>query len=198
MRDSPKLHWSTQAGTSSSVRDPYPARGLILHRRPLSGLPPHARGERRIKRWGDCGRYRHRCRAWHQKQRQSGTEMPKFCLGNYAFFGVGEPAPFGEGPSQYLAVLFVIALNASFRGLQRPSVPWHGNAQGRTRFALSRALRACPGLCRAHGVDGCLSTWSAAPRCCTHGHPWSSWQGSHRARIQTGGIPLRASCPAAC
>lgn len=52
MRDSPELHWSTQAGTSSSVRDPYPARGLILHRRPLSGLPPHFRGERRIKRWG--------------------------------------------------------------------------------------------------------------------------------------------------
>jgi len=45
----------------------------------------------------DCGRYRHRCRAWHQKQRQSGTEMPKFCLGNYAFFGVGEPAACGAG-----------------------------------------------------------------------------------------------------
>ena len=52
MRDSPELHWSTQAGTSSSVRDPYPARGLIFHRRPLSGLPPHFRRERRIKRWG--------------------------------------------------------------------------------------------------------------------------------------------------
>ena len=97
MRDSPELHWSTQAGTSSSVRDPYPACGLIFHRRPLSGLPPHSCGERRIKRWGDCGRYRHRCRVWHQKQRQSGTEMPKFCLGNYAFFGVGEPAACGAG-----------------------------------------------------------------------------------------------------
>lgn len=97
MRDSPELHWSTQAGTSSSVRDPYPACGLIFHRRPLSGLPPHFRRERRIKRWGDCGRYRHRCRVWHQKQRQSGTEMPKFCLGNYAFFGVGEPAACGAG-----------------------------------------------------------------------------------------------------
>lgn len=97
MRDSPELHWSTQAGTSSSVRDPYPACGLIFHRRPLSGLPPHSCGERRIKRWRDCGRYRHRCRAWHQKQRQSGTEMPKFCLGNYAFFGVGEPAACGAG-----------------------------------------------------------------------------------------------------
>lgn len=52
MRDSPELHWSTQAGTSSSVRDPYPACGLIFHRRPLSGLPPHFRRERRIKRWG--------------------------------------------------------------------------------------------------------------------------------------------------
>ena len=102
MRDSPELHWSTQAGTSSSVRDPYPACGLIFHRRPLSGLPPHSCGERRDKAMGDCGRYRHRCRVWHQKQRQSGTEMPKFCLGNYAFFGVGEPAACGAGSSQYL------------------------------------------------------------------------------------------------
>lgn len=97
MRDSPELHWSTQAGTSSSVRGPYPACGLIFHRRPLSGTSSTFPQRKTDKAMGDCGRYRHRCRVWHQKQCQSGTEMPKFCLGNYAFFGVGEPAACGAG-----------------------------------------------------------------------------------------------------
>lgn len=145
MRDSPELHWSTQAGTSSSVRDPYPARGLILHRRPLSGLPPHSRGERRIKRWG-CGRYRHRCRAWHQKQRQSGTEMPKFCLGNYAFFGVGEPAACGAG---VVTVPFaVVACCNAFPALSATMPRGGGRNTARRRYAaLVRCMRLAVVLC---------------------------------------------------
>lgn len=97
MRDSPELHWSTQAGTSSSVRDPYPACGLIFHRRPLSGLPPHFRRERRIKRWGIAAGTATGAALGTKSNAKSGTEMPKFCLGNYAFFGVGEPAACGAG-----------------------------------------------------------------------------------------------------
>lgn len=135
MRDSPELHWSTQAGTSSSVRDPYPACGLIFHRRPLSGLPPHSCGERRIKRWGDCGRYRHRCRVWHQKQRQSGTEMPKFCLGNYAFFGVGEPAACGAG-----VVTVPFAVVACCNAFPRPQRDDAERGEGATQPAADTPL----------------------------------------------------------
>lgn len=139
-RDSPELHWSTQAGTSSSVRDPYPACGLIFHRRPLSGLPPHSCGERRIKRWRDCGRYRHRCRVWHQKQRQSGTEMPKFCLGNYAFFGVGEPAACGAG---VVTVPFaVVACCNAFPRPQRDDAERGREQHSQTQIRRSRAMYA--------------------------------------------------------
>ena len=132
------MHWSTQAGTSSSVRDPYPARGLIFHRRPLSGLPPHSCGERRIKRWRDCGRYRHRCRVWHQKQRQSGTEMPKFCLGNYAFFGVGEPAACGAG---VVTVPFaVVACCNAFPRPQRDDAERGREQHSQTQIRRSHAM----------------------------------------------------------
>ena len=41
-----------------------------------------------------------------------------------------------------------------FNSLKKESAITTSSAQGRTRFALSRALRACPGLCRVYGVVG--------------------------------------------
>lgn len=197
MRDSPELHWSTQAGTSSSVRDPYPARGLILHRRPLSGLPPHFRGERRIKQWGIAAGTATGAALGTKSNAKAERKCQKFALVTTLFRGRRARSLGGRPVTVPCLAGSVSPLNSLSCGLQRPSATLHGNAQGRTRFALSRALRACPGLCRAYGVDGYLSTWSAVPRCCTRGRPWSSSQGSHRVRNQTGGIPPRASCPAA-
>lgn len=83
-----------------------------------------------------------------------------FSRTNYAFFGVDEPAAKGDAPSQYLAPTPSLSIRkAIIQGLQRLTAPRHGNAQGRTRFTLSCALRACPGLCRVgqrvgHGNQG--------------------------------------------
>lgn len=145
MRDSPELHWSTQAGTSSSVRDPYPACGLIFHRRPLSGLPPHFRRERRIKRWG-LRQVPPQVPRLAPKQRQSGTEMPKFCLGNYAFFGVGEPAACGAG---VVTVPFaVVACCNAFPRPQRDDAERGGRNTARRRYAaLVRCMRLAVVLC---------------------------------------------------
>lgn len=146
MRDSPELHWSTQAGTSSSVRDPYPACGLIFHRRPLSGLPPHFRRERRIKRWGIAAGTATGAALGTKSNAKSGTEMPKFCLGNYAFFGVGEPAACGAGSSQYLLPSSPVATH--FPALSATMPRGGGSNTARRRYAaLVRCMRLAVVLC---------------------------------------------------
>lgn len=102
MRDSPELHWSTQAGTSSSVRDPYPARGLILHRRPLSGLPPHSRGERRIKRWGIAAGTATGAALGTKSNAKAERKCQNFALVTTLFSGSASSRRVGRGSSQYL------------------------------------------------------------------------------------------------
>ena len=102
MRDSPELHWSTQAGTSSSVRDPYPARGLILHRRPLSGLPPHSCGERRIKRWGIAAGTATGAALGTKSNAKAERKCQNFALVTTLFSGSASPRRVGRGSSQYL------------------------------------------------------------------------------------------------
>ena len=102
MRDSPELHWSTQAGTSGSVRDPYPARGLILHRRPLSGLPPHSRGERRIKRWGIAAGTATGAALGTKSNAKAERKCQNFALVTTLFSGSASPRRVGRGSSQYL------------------------------------------------------------------------------------------------
>lgn len=102
MRDSPELHWSTQAGTSSSVRDPYPACGLILHRRPLSGLPPHFRGERRIKRWGIAAGTATGAAFGTKSNAKAERKCQNFALVTTLFSGSASPRRVGRGSSQYL------------------------------------------------------------------------------------------------
>ena len=102
MRDSPELHWSTQAGTSSSVRDPYPARGLILHRRPLSGLSPHFRRERRIKRWGIAAGTATGAALGTKSNAKAERKCQNFALVTTLFSGSASPRRVGRGSSQYL------------------------------------------------------------------------------------------------
>lgn len=102
MRDSPELHWSTQAGTSSSVRDPYPARGLIFHRRPLSGLPPHFRRERRIKRWGIAAGTATGAALGTKSNAKAERKCQNFALVTTLFSGSASPRRVGRGSSQYL------------------------------------------------------------------------------------------------
>lgn len=145
MRDSPELHWSTQAGTSSSVRDPYPACGLIFHRRPLSGLPPHFRRERRIKRWG-CGRYRHRCRAWHKSNAKAERKCQNFALVTTLFSGSASPRRVGRGSSQYLLPSSPVATH--FPALSATMPRGGGSNTARRRYAaLVRCMRLAVVLC---------------------------------------------------
>lgn len=102
MRDSPELHWSTQAGTSSSVRDPYPACGLIFHRRPLSGLPPHFRRERRIKRWGIAAGTATGAALGTKSNAKAERKCQNFALVTTLFSGAASPRRVGRGSSQYL------------------------------------------------------------------------------------------------
>ena len=102
MRDSPELHWSTQAGTSSSVRDPYPACGLIFHRRPLSGLPPHFRRERRIKRWGIAAGTATGAALGTKSNAKAERKCQNFALVTTLFSGSASPRRVGRGSSQYL------------------------------------------------------------------------------------------------
>lgn len=97
MRDSPELHWSTQAGTSSSVRDPYPARGLILHRRPLSGLSPHFRRERRIKRWGIAAGTATGAALGTKSNAKAERKCQNFALVTTLFSGSASPRRVGRG-----------------------------------------------------------------------------------------------------
>ena len=102
MRDSPELHWSTQAGASSSVRDPYPACGLIFHRRPLSGLPPHFRRERRIKRWGIAAGTATGAALGTKSNAKAERKCQNFALVTTLFSGSASPRRVGRGSSQYL------------------------------------------------------------------------------------------------
>lgn len=102
MRDSPELHWSTQAGTSSSVRVPYPACGLIFHRRPLSGLPPHFRRERRIKRWGIAAGTATGAALGTKSNAKAERKCQNFALVTTLFSGSASPRRVGRGSSQYL------------------------------------------------------------------------------------------------
>lgn len=97
MRDSPELHWSTQAGTSSSVRDPYPACGLIFHRRPLSGLPPHFRRERRIKRWGIAAGTATGAALGTKSNAKAERKCQNFALVTTLFSGSASPRRVGGG-----------------------------------------------------------------------------------------------------
>ena len=89
---------------------------------------------------GDYGRYRRRCLDWHQKHRLVRNEMPDFCLGNYAFFGVGEPAACGAG---VVTVPFaVVACCNAFPRPQRDDAERGREQHSQTQIRRSRAMYA--------------------------------------------------------
>lgn len=157
MRDSPELHWSTQAGTSSSVRDPYPARGLILHRRPLSGLPPHFRGERRIKQWGIAAGTATGAALGTKSNAKAERKCQKFALVTTLFSGSASPHPLGRGRHSTLPRFSPSPSMPVSRACNAPPRPGHENAQGRTHTRLSRLVWPCPGLCLVYGGMGYAS-----------------------------------------
>lgn len=90
-----------------------------------------------------CGWYRRKYRICHQNYRGKRNEMPDFSLGNYAFFGVDEPATCGGGASQYL---FAIAAccNANTRPLGGDAERGGSNTPGSRNGALTPSL--CPSV----------------------------------------------------
>ena len=146
MRDSPELHWSTQAGTSSSVRDPYPARGLIFHRRPLSGLPPHFRRERRIKRWGIAAGTATGAALGTKSNAKAERKCQNFALVTTLFSGSASPRRVGRGSSQYLLPSSPVATH--FPALSATMPRGGGNNTARRRYAaLVRCMRLAVVLC---------------------------------------------------
>ena len=139
MRDSPELHWSTQAGTSSSVRDPYPACGLIFHRRPLSGLPPHFRRERRIKRWGIAAGTATGAALGTKSNAKAERKCQNFALVTTLFSGSASPRRVGRGSSQYLAASLPVATH--FPRLSA-TMPTRGQQHKQKRRRGSRAMSA--------------------------------------------------------
>lgn len=180
------MHWSTQAGTSSSVRDPYPARGLILHRRPLSGLPPHSRGERRIKRRGIAAGTATGAALGTKSNAKAERKCQNFALVTTLFSGSASPQLSGAGRHS----TFCLPLQRAYASTAAlcPSSP--GCTKDKAHTPLSRDVCASPW--------SCVISWSKAPHGCTPCPPWSSLPGSLHGRSLTGGILLRASCPAAC
>ena len=140
MRDSPELHWSTQAGTSSSVRGPYPAGGLIFHRRPLSGLPPHFRRERRIKRWGIAAGTATGAAFGTKSNAKAERKCQNFALVTTLFSGSASPRRVGRGSSQYLLPSSPVATH--FPALSA-TMPRGGREQhSQTQIRRSRAMYA--------------------------------------------------------
>ena len=146
MRDSPELHWSTQAGTSSSVRDPYPACGLIFHRRPLSGLPPHFRRERRIKRWGIAAGTATGAALGTKSNAKAERKCQNFALVTTLFSGSASPRRVGQGSSQYLLPSSPVATH--FHALSATMPRGGGSNTARRRYAaLVRCMRLAVVLC---------------------------------------------------
>ena len=140
------MHWSTQAGTSSSVRDPYPARGLILHRRPLSGLPPHSREERRIKRWGIAAGTAAGATLGTKSNAKAERKCQNFALVTTLFSGSASPRRVGRGSSQYLLPSSPVATH--FPALSATMPRGGGSNTARRRYAaLVRCMRLAVVLC---------------------------------------------------
>ena len=126
------------------------------------------------------------------------TKCPIFALVTTLFSGSASPHPLGRGRHSTLprfssspSMPISRACNAPLRhGMRTPRAEHIRGSHALYGPVLGYAW--CMG-----GMGVCLSTWSAALLCCTHVRLSSSSRGSHRVRNQTGGIPPRASCPAA-
>ena len=98
IQGSPELHRSARSWYQQLQARPLPCCGLIFTGgvKSLSNSRafPHGSDKARQR---CCGRYRRRCQTLHQNQTRKRNEMPDFPIGNYAFFGVGEPAACGAG-----------------------------------------------------------------------------------------------------
>lgn len=98
IQGSPELHRSACGWYQQLQARPLPCCGLIftggVKSSSNSRAFPHG-SDKAKQRY--CGRYRRRCQTLHQNQTRKRNEMPDFPIGNYAFFGVGEPAACGAG-----------------------------------------------------------------------------------------------------
>lgn len=93
-----------------------------------------------MKRWGIAAGTATGAALGTKSNAKSGTEMPKFCLGNYAFFGVGEPAACGAG---VVTVPFaVVACCNAFPRPQRDDAERGREQHSQTQIRRSRAMYA--------------------------------------------------------
>ena len=130
------MHRSARSWYQQLQARPLPCCGLIFTGgvKSLSNSRafPHGSDKARQR---CCGRYRRRCQTLHQNQTRKRNEMPDFPIGNYAFFGVGEPAACRAG---VVTVPFaVVACCNAFPRPQRDDAE-----RGRERHRLSRVRRS--------------------------------------------------------
>lgn len=141
-RDSPELHWST----AQRRRDHYPALWSYLHRRPLSKLSPHSRGEERIKAEGITADTAAGASIGTKSIGWCVTKCLIFALVTTLFSGSASPRRVGRGSSQYLLPSSPVATH--FPALSATMPRGGGSNTARRRYAaLVRCMRLAVVLC---------------------------------------------------
>lgn len=120
--------------------------GLIFHRRPLSGLPPHFRRERRIKRWGVAAGTATGAALGTKSNAKAERKCQNFALVTTLFSGSASPRRVGRGSSQYLLPSSPVATH--FPALSATMPRGGGSNTARRRYAaLVRCMRLAVVLC---------------------------------------------------
>lgn len=141
IQGSPELHRSARSWYQQLQARPLPCCGLIFTGgvKSLSNSRAFPHGSDKAKH-RYCDRCRRRCQTLHQNQTRKRNEMPDFPIGNYAFFGVGEPAACGAG---VVTVPFaVVACCNAFPRPQRDDAERGREQHSQTQIHRSRAMYA--------------------------------------------------------
>ena len=119
---------------------------LYFIRRPLSGLPPHFRRERRIKRWGIAAGTATGAALGTKSNAKAERKCQNFALVTTLFSGSASPRRVGRGSSQYLLPSSPVATH--FPALSATMPRGGGRNTTRRRYAaLVRCMRLAVVLC---------------------------------------------------
>lgn len=131
-------------GALPGQRDHYPALWSYL-RRPLSGLSPRSRGERRIKRCRFAADTAEGAAIGTKSNAKAERKCQIFALLTTLFSGSTSPRRVGWGSSQYLFPSSPVATH--FHPLSATMPRGMGVTRPGAGATLSRALCACPWHC---------------------------------------------------
>lgn len=117
-----------------------------INRRSLSGLPPHFRRERRIKRWGIAAGTATGAALGTKSNAKAERKCQNFALVTTLFSGSASPRRVGRGSSQYLLPSSPVATH--FPALSATMPRGGGSNTARRRYAaLVRCMRLAVVLC---------------------------------------------------